>query len=516
MRKRVTPRGQSAGGKKKRIKIEDTELGDFSITLALWEKETSNYCETCGRGGLLLSCSFCSCVYHLRCLDPPLKELPSSPEWMCPKCLATVKQQRRKKLELRNGKCAARSPVGAEMRYRGVKGEGGSHWRAMYRMGARSVDLGLFSSAIAAARAHDAHARKQRGGAAVLNFPVDESSSHSHSTSGAVQGAVLGVMRSCGEWRASIKWGNRRKHLGFFPSIGKAAEAYNSAAVYYLGPSAELNCPCGEESERRKGDEDAGPAPVQVPRNKLFQQALRPGLKGLMLEASKSNDGASSATLERRQRQMKGEYCEPLVGEEVQVTNMPSAEDWDQSADASDDFGGYGSMVFDGNAAVDILLEVYLASVPPAAKEHALQVLHGKHYNASSAQEALQLLWGGGPKTRASSRAGGGRERREAYARGYSKLDVSKATEAFMVHGRDLAAAKEALGWNWRRVVDFYYTTWKFSAGYQIWKSARHNAALQPPLDLKGLKAGTCSPTLPTGEGMRWRGSRLRTLKADA
>ncbi|XP_055795354.1 PHD finger protein 21A-like isoform X5 [Salvelinus fontinalis] len=44
-----------------------------------------DFCTVCKRSGQLLMCDTCSCVYHLDCLDPPLKTIPKG-MWICPKC----------------------------------------------------------------------------------------------------------------------------------------------------------------------------------------------------------------------------------------------------------------------------------------------------------------------------------------------------------------------------------------------------------------------------------------------
>ncbi|XP_023827838.1 PHD finger protein 21A [Salvelinus sp. IW2-2015] len=44
-----------------------------------------DFCTVCRRSGQLLMCDTCSCVYHLDCLDPPLKTIPKG-MWICPKC----------------------------------------------------------------------------------------------------------------------------------------------------------------------------------------------------------------------------------------------------------------------------------------------------------------------------------------------------------------------------------------------------------------------------------------------
>ncbi|XP_015194095.1 PHD finger protein 21Aa isoform X3 [Lepisosteus oculatus] len=44
-----------------------------------------DFCTVCRRSGQLLMCDTCSRVYHLDCLDPPLKAIPKG-MWICPKC----------------------------------------------------------------------------------------------------------------------------------------------------------------------------------------------------------------------------------------------------------------------------------------------------------------------------------------------------------------------------------------------------------------------------------------------
>ncbi|XP_077423276.1 PHD finger protein 21A isoform X3 [Vanacampus margaritifer] len=44
-----------------------------------------DFCTVCRRSGQLLMCDTCCRVYHLDCLDPPLKSIPKG-MWICPKC----------------------------------------------------------------------------------------------------------------------------------------------------------------------------------------------------------------------------------------------------------------------------------------------------------------------------------------------------------------------------------------------------------------------------------------------
>ncbi|CAI9783539.1 unnamed protein product [Fraxinus pennsylvanica] len=52
------------------------------------KKGTDGYyyeCVVCDRGGNLLCCDSCPRTYHIHCLDPPLKRIPSG-KWECPTC----------------------------------------------------------------------------------------------------------------------------------------------------------------------------------------------------------------------------------------------------------------------------------------------------------------------------------------------------------------------------------------------------------------------------------------------
>jgi len=46
-----------------------------------------DFCNTCGVGGSLLCCDGCDNAFHLECLTPPLKDIPSE-DWFCVFCIA--------------------------------------------------------------------------------------------------------------------------------------------------------------------------------------------------------------------------------------------------------------------------------------------------------------------------------------------------------------------------------------------------------------------------------------------
>ncbi len=59
-------------------------------------KEHNEACETCGMGGEILLCDGCNLVYHLECLNPPLKEAPPDDvKWFCPYCVVEMSPRHR-------------------------------------------------------------------------------------------------------------------------------------------------------------------------------------------------------------------------------------------------------------------------------------------------------------------------------------------------------------------------------------------------------------------------------------
>lgn len=55
------------------------------------DDENNDNCEECRGFGTLLCCSTCPKAYHLRCLDPPIEQMPPDEEdWFCPSCCCPV------------------------------------------------------------------------------------------------------------------------------------------------------------------------------------------------------------------------------------------------------------------------------------------------------------------------------------------------------------------------------------------------------------------------------------------
>ena len=58
-------------------------------------------CEVCDDGGNLLICESCDAGYHLECISPPLKEIPSC-AWYCPKCAQQKLESLKADIALKN------------------------------------------------------------------------------------------------------------------------------------------------------------------------------------------------------------------------------------------------------------------------------------------------------------------------------------------------------------------------------------------------------------------------------
>merc|ERR1719285_1242873 len=49
------------------------------------DEDHAEFCRSCKEGGELLCCDSCPNAYHLRCVEPPLEEIPDG-EWTCHRC----------------------------------------------------------------------------------------------------------------------------------------------------------------------------------------------------------------------------------------------------------------------------------------------------------------------------------------------------------------------------------------------------------------------------------------------
>ncbi|KAF5733572.1 Chromatin remodeling complex subunit [Tripterygium wilfordii] len=87
----------SSGKEEKSVALESPRFSsakrrvnnEASSDLSLSKKKGNDgyyyECVVCDRGGSLLCCESCPQTYHIHCLDPPLKRIPTG-TWKCPKC----------------------------------------------------------------------------------------------------------------------------------------------------------------------------------------------------------------------------------------------------------------------------------------------------------------------------------------------------------------------------------------------------------------------------------------------
>ena len=54
-------------------------------------------CAVCQEGGNVLCCDTCPAVYHLECVNPPLRKVPRG-KWSCPQCKTPPQEKERIKL----------------------------------------------------------------------------------------------------------------------------------------------------------------------------------------------------------------------------------------------------------------------------------------------------------------------------------------------------------------------------------------------------------------------------------
>ena len=59
------------------------------------EDEHAEFCRECKDGGELLCCDQCTSAYHIKCLKPPLLEIPDG-EWHCPRCSVCLSMLKRR------------------------------------------------------------------------------------------------------------------------------------------------------------------------------------------------------------------------------------------------------------------------------------------------------------------------------------------------------------------------------------------------------------------------------------
>lgn len=78
-----------AGEEEAEVEAEDGESDVDSI-----HNET---CPVCQEGGEVICCDTCPAVYHLECINPPLRKVPRG-KWSCPQCKSPPQDRERGKL----------------------------------------------------------------------------------------------------------------------------------------------------------------------------------------------------------------------------------------------------------------------------------------------------------------------------------------------------------------------------------------------------------------------------------
>lgn len=110
-----------------------------------------------------------------------------------------------------------------------------ARWRARIKYMGKQIDLGTFSSVLAAALCYDAKASELYGDSALLNFPerrgmpLPEYVKLPGSTSRRSRFAVGCTLTKRGKWQAQICVAGQQKYLGIFCTREEASEAYRKA-----------------------------------------------------------------------------------------------------------------------------------------------------------------------------------------------------------------------------------------------------------------------------------------------
>lgn len=77
---------------------EDQELGEEEAEgeeeqSEVESAESNEHCPVCLEGGEVICCDTCPAVYHLECINPPLKKVPRG-KWSCPGCKTSSPQEK--------------------------------------------------------------------------------------------------------------------------------------------------------------------------------------------------------------------------------------------------------------------------------------------------------------------------------------------------------------------------------------------------------------------------------------
>nr|XP_045245316.1 autoimmune regulator isoform X7 [Macaca fascicularis] len=147
-------------GRPRGVSVRDQMDGEQVVrvefqALAAWEQgrdpgvqKNEDECAVCRDGGELICCDGCPRAFHLACLSPPLREIPSG-TWRCSGCLqVTVQETQPRAEEPRPQEPPVETPSPAPGAQCGVCGDGTdvlrcAHWRCHFPAGTSRPGTGL-------------------------------------------------------------------------------------------------------------------------------------------------------------------------------------------------------------------------------------------------------------------------------------------------------------------------------------------------------------------------------------
>lgn len=85
------------------VEEEEAEAGEEEAEVEAEEGESemesihNETCPVCQEGGEVICCDTCPAVYHLECINPPMRKVPRG-KWSCPQCKTPPQDKDRGKL----------------------------------------------------------------------------------------------------------------------------------------------------------------------------------------------------------------------------------------------------------------------------------------------------------------------------------------------------------------------------------------------------------------------------------
>ena len=72
--------------------VGEEEAADEEEAETETESVHNEQCPVCGEGGEVICCDTCPAVYHLECVNPPMKKVPRG-KWSCPQCKSPPRER---------------------------------------------------------------------------------------------------------------------------------------------------------------------------------------------------------------------------------------------------------------------------------------------------------------------------------------------------------------------------------------------------------------------------------------